>query len=75
MVAIRNLIHPITKRRAIHSLSVFIFQGENNMSALTLIAILIALVILGWGLWFIIEFIRYITTGEYETDKRLRDIS
>lgn len=45
------------------------------MSALTLIAILIAALVLGWALWFVIEFIRYITTGEYEVDKRLRDIS
>ena len=45
------------------------------MSALTLIAILIALGFLSWGVWFVIEFIRYLVTGEYETDKRLRNIS
>ncbi len=45
------------------------------MSALTLIAILIAALVLGWAIWFVIEFIRYISTGEYDVDKRLRDIS
>ena len=45
------------------------------MSALTLIAILIALAIFGWAIWFVIELIRYITSGEYEIDKRLRKIS
>ena len=45
------------------------------MSALTLIAILIAALVLGWALWFVIELIRYISTGEYDVDKRLRDIS
>lgn len=45
------------------------------MSALTLIAILIAAAFLGWAIWFVIELIRYIVTGEYEVDKRLRNIS
>ena len=45
------------------------------MSVLTLIAILIALIVFGWAIWFVIEFIRYIVTGEYDVDKRLRDIS
>jgi len=45
------------------------------MSALTVIAILIALPILVWAVWFVIEFIRYIVSGEYEVDKRLRNIS
>ena len=44
------------------------------MSALTLIAILIALAIFGWAVWFVIEFSRYVTSGEYEIDKRLREI-
>jgi hypothetical protein len=37
--------------------------------------IAIALLLLGWALWFLIEFIRYIMSGEYELDKRLRNIS
>ena len=45
------------------------------MSALTLIAILVAALVLGWALWFVIELVRYISTGEYDVDKRLRDIS
>ena len=45
------------------------------MSALSIILTLLALGILGWGIWFVFEFMRYIATGEYETDKRLQDIS
>jgi hypothetical protein len=45
------------------------------MSVLTAIAILIAILIFGWAVWFVIEFIRYIVSGEYEVDKRLRNIS
>ena len=45
------------------------------MSALTLIAILIALAIFGWAVWFVIEFSRYVTSGEYEMEKYLREIS
>jgi hypothetical protein len=45
------------------------------MSTLTLIAILIVALFLGWAAWFVIEFIRYLVTGEYEVDQRLRDIS
>ena len=45
------------------------------MSVLTLIAILIALIVAGWAVWFVIESVRYIFSGEYEMDKRLRNIS
>ena len=45
------------------------------MSTITCILIAIALLILGWTIWFVIELIRYIASGEYELDKRLRDIS
>ena len=45
------------------------------MSALTMIAILIATVFLTWAIWFVIELIRYIVSGEYEVDQRLRNIS
>ena len=41
----------------------------------TTLALLIALLVLGWAIWFVIEFIRYIVSGEYEMEKRLRDIN
>ena len=44
------------------------------MSALTLIAILIGVPVSVWALCFVIEFVRYIFSGEYEMDKRLRDV-
>ncbi len=44
-------------------------------TALSVIAILIAMLVAGWAVWFVIEFIRYIFSGEYEIDKRLREIS
>jgi hypothetical protein len=44
------------------------------MSALTLIAILVAILVFGWAIWFVIELIRYIVSGEYEVDQRLRNI-
>ena len=40
----------------------------------TVLAILIAVPILSWAIWFVIELIRYVASGEYEIDKRLRDI-
>ncbi|MBI3340124.1 MAG: hypothetical protein HY022_08340 [Chloroflexi bacterium] len=44
------------------------------MSTFTLIAILIAALFLGWAVWFVIAMIHYIASGQYEVDKRLRDI-
>ena len=44
------------------------------MPALIALAILVTLAISGWAIWFVIELIRYITSGEYEMDKRLKDI-
>jgi hypothetical protein len=44
------------------------------MSVLTLIAILSAILVFGWAIWFVIELIRYIVSGEYEVDQRLRNI-
>ena len=35
----------------------------------------LAIPVLGWVVWFVIESIRYIASGEYEMDKRLRKIS
>lgn len=44
------------------------------MYGFTLLAsILIALFLL-WAAWFIIRFIHYIASGEYEMDQRLREI-
>ena len=45
------------------------------MSAFTILAALIALLILGWAIWFLINFVRYICSGDYDVDKRLQDIS
>mgnify|MGYP001212114501 FL=1 len=35
--------------------------------------ILLASLLLGWALWFVIELVRYIASGEYEMDERMRD--
>ena len=45
------------------------------MSPFTIILSLPALIILVRAAWFVIEFVRYLVTGDYETDKRLQDIS
>jgi hypothetical protein len=44
------------------------------MSALTIFASIIATLILIWAVWFIIRFIQYVGSGEYEMDQRLHDI-
>ena len=41
----------------------------------TFIAILLAAIVLGCGGWYLYEFIRYITSGEYDIDKRFREIN
>ena len=35
------------------------------------LTILLAILILGWSILFLIEFIRYVLSGEYEIDQRL----
>ena len=40
----------------------------------TVLGVLIAIPVLIWVIWFVIELIRYVGSGEYEIDKRLRDI-
>ncbi len=45
------------------------------LAALTILAILIGIPFFGWLIWFVIEFIRYITSGEYDVDKRLWKIT
>jgi len=44
------------------------------MSALTLFASFIGILILIWAVWFIARFIQYVGSGAYEMDQRLRDI-
>jgi len=36
--------------------------------------LLIAALLLGWALWFLIELVRYIASGEYEMDQRLQAV-
>ena len=44
------------------------------MFALTLfVAILISLFLI-WSLWFIVSLIRYLHSGQYQIDQRLRDV-
>ena len=45
------------------------------MSAFTLFAALIALLVLGWAIWFVIGLLRYVLSGDYDVDKRLENIS
>ncbi len=57
-----------------HRSPIFIFQGENKMSTLTIFASIIATLFLIWAVWFIVSMILYIRSGQYDTDKRLREI-
>ena len=41
----------------------------------TLIAILLVAIVLGYGSWYLYEFIRYIASGEYDIDKRFREMN
>ncbi len=36
---------------------------------------LLALLVFALGLWFLIEFIRYVRSGQYELDQRLQSIA
>ncbi len=36
---------------------------------------LLALLIFALGLWFLVEFIRYVASGRYELDRRLQTIA
>ena len=44
-------------------------------TTLTTLAILIALLVLGWAVWFVIELVRYLASGEYAVDKRLESLT
>jgi hypothetical protein len=52
----------------------FLFPRK-NMNALNILFGLIALLVLLWAIWFVIGFIRYIRSGDYDVDKRLQDVS
>ena len=41
----------------------------------TFFVILIAALVIGGGLWQLFTFIHYIRSGEYETDKRLWEVT
>jgi hypothetical protein len=78
MVAVHSVnsipTHSLNRGAILHRSPISIFQGENKMSALTLFASLIATLILIWAVWFIVSMIIYIRSGQYDTDKRLREI-
>ncbi len=40
----------------------------------TILTILLAVIVLGSALWFGVGVLRYIRSGEYDTDKRLWEI-
>lgn len=42
---------------------------------LAAIAIVIGILALGWAIWFVIELIRYVVSGDYEIDQRLRKVT
>jgi hypothetical protein len=44
------------------------------MSAFTILTAALAILILVWAVWFIASMIRYIASGRYEMDQRLREI-
>ena len=44
------------------------------MNAFAVFLLVTALLILSWAVWFLLEFLRYLISGEYHIDKRLRDI-
>ncbi len=37
--------------------------------------IMIALLVAAWVIWFVIAFVRYILSGDYQVDQRLDNIS
>ncbi len=44
------------------------------MSTFSILAGLLALLILGWAIWFLIGLVRYVRSGDYEVHKRLQNI-
>ena len=78
MVAVHSInsnpTHSLNRGAILHRSPISIFQGENKMSTLTIFASIIATLLLIWAVWFIISMIIYIRSGQYDTDKRLREI-
>jgi hypothetical protein len=44
------------------------------MSAFTILTAALGILFLIWAVWFIVSMIRYIRSGRYEMDQRLREI-
>ena len=44
------------------------------MSTFTIFAAFIALLVLGWAVWFVVGLVRYVRSGDYDVDKRLQNI-
>ncbi len=44
------------------------------MSIFTFITMFLFALMVLWALWFIVSMILYIRSGQYDTDKRLREI-
>lgn len=40
-----------------------------------ILAVLLGVPVLGYGLWFLAGLLRYVRSGEYETDQRLTEIT
>ncbi len=40
-----------------------------------LLTAILAALIFGGGVWYLIEFIRYMRSGQYDIDKRFRELS
>jgi len=51
------------------------FRKAKTMSTLTFTGILLAILVLSWAVWFVIELVRYIINDGDEIDKRLRNVS
>ena len=41
---------------------------------MNIFAISIALLIVGWAIWFLVGLVRYVRSGDYDVDKRLQNI-
>ncbi|MCL4273155.1 MAG: hypothetical protein QY328_00350 [Anaerolineales bacterium] len=44
------------------------------MSVFTILIAALGILFVVWALWFIVSMIRYIRSGRYEMDQRLREI-
>jgi hypothetical protein len=41
----------------------------------TILILLLAALVLGYAGWFLFEFIRYLRSGQYDIDQRIRDVT